>query len=600
MAITTTTITIAPNWTQPQQLQQLEDAFTWLGWHGESTSGLPVGVAFISGGTGGSGTEVFHDIRPISTTGIGTGASFYITRTSGSVNFIVVNRPGYGYTGGEVVTISGSDIGTITNLTAQLVVAGTVTSGNVSYAATVQYANFSPNPGFLTFSTTDRNGVVSGVNTTITIREGDTLSIFNNSSSQQNFNICYIPDVSDGATNLNRTSRVNNNNVGVGQTLTWTPLPGTAGTYFVKSQSYTGTFGTIVVEPADPGTISYTSFGSTAGFYDKSFTLGTNGNRGWGVLKHKIEDNKKYGTTYRLFGFDGSSKNLSYGAYSDWHPGPYYSTTTSGSMGVYRRPAGSPYLDLSFQDILSNDISPHVSSNNFYGGGYNTVLTTSGQELYVGSGNEIFQLDLNVYRSSIDPNFAVFCYKNPTKSSSIIWNNSYGAFFLHNFTTNLWDLDDVFLSGITKILPFGTDTPSLSFETYLFGSGETNTSKRSAEFGYTLGCKSILTTYYSKTFPQYKAPNHPRIYRRSDSQYNSNFNAVIKGIPLATSMVPCPYYLPDDFVLIDFDYSVSAANIQQGDTITISGSEVYTVIMGSYNQTLNSRTRGILFCARTV
>jgi hypothetical protein len=65
-------------------------------------------------------------------------------------------------------------------------------------------------------------------------------------------------------------------------------------------------------------------------------------------------------------------------------------------------------------------------------------------------------------------------------------------------------------------------------------------------------------------------------------------------------MIPCPYYLPDDFVLIDFDYSVSAANIQQGDTITISGSEVYTVIMGSYNQTTNSRTRGILFCARTV
>ena len=39
-------------------------------------------------------------------------------------------------------------------------------------------------------------------------------------------------------------------------------------------------------------------------------------------------------------------------------------------------------------------------------------------------------------------------------------------------------------------------------------------------------------------------------------------------------------------------------NIQQYDTVTISGSEVYTVIDGAYNQT--TRTRGILLCARTV
>ena len=49
--------------------------------------------------------------------------------------------------------------------------------------------------------------------------------------------------------------------------------------------------------------------------------------------------------------------------------------------------------------------------------------------------------------------------------------------------------------------------------------------------------------------------------------------------------------------MIDFDVSTPQANIQQGDTITVSGTEVYTIITGSYNQT--SRTRGILFCART-
>ena len=77
-----------------------------------------------------------------------------------------------------------------------------------------------------------------------------------------------------------------------------------------------------------------------------------------------------------------------------------------------------------------------------------------------------------------------------------------------------------------------------------------------------------------------------------------NHNAVIKGIPLTSQFVPCPFYLPDDFVLIQFDHSAPGQNIQQFDTVTISGSEVYTVINGAYNQT--NRTRGILLCARTV
>ena len=77
----------------------------------------------------------------------------------------------------------------------------------------------------------------------------------------------------------------------------------------------------------------------------------------------------------------------------------------------------------------------------------------------------------------------------------------------------------------------------------------------------------------------------------------TDFNAVIKGIPLQAKWLPMPYFIPDDFVFIDFNYGTPNANIQQGDTVQVSGSEIYTVITGSYNQT--SRTRGIVFCART-
>ena len=79
--------------------------------------------------------------------------------------------------------------------------------------------------------------------------------------------------------------------------------------------------------------------------------------------------------------------------------------------------------------------------------------------------------------------------------------------------------------------------------------------------------------------------------------YSSNYNAVIKGIPLQGTFLPVPYYMPDDFVMIKFDYAAPDQNIQQWDTIEVSGSEIYTVINGVYNQT--TRTRGILFCART-
>ena len=105
----------------------------------------------------------------------------------------------------------------------------------------------------------------------------------------------------------------------------------------------------------------------------------------------------------------------------------------------------------------------------------------------------------------------------------------------------------------------------------------------------------------------------PRLYNR-DATYDdngqtgagstvtvdpaANYNAVIKGIPLNAMMVPSPYNMPEDFALIDFVYDAPSVNIQQGDTITINGTEVWTVIQGCYNQT--TTTRGLLFVGRKV
>ena len=110
-----------------------------------------------------------------------------------------------------------------------------------------------------------------------------------------------------------------------------------------------------------------------------------------------------------------------------------------------------------------------------------------------------------------------------------------------------------------------------------------------------------------------------RQYHRNDTFdkiiYNSvnykvdaaaNFHKPIKGLPISSNMFPCPYYLPDDFVIIQLAVTPGATVVKSGDTITVSGSEVYTVVecSGTTNQTLYDNpgvtvSKWICFCART-
>ena len=471
MAITTTTISKAAGWARTDIIYQLEEAFTWLGWHGSTRTGIVTGISAYSGGgtVGTSGTD-YYDVFPATTTGIGTGASFRVDRSSGSIIGVYVNRPGYGYTDGEYVTLSAADIGGAAN-------------GAVAIGITVKVAG---------------NAIPTG-------------------------------------------------------------------------------------------------YGSTITFYDSDIS----GTYPWGVLRHQIQPNKKFGSTFR--GFKAlSNTQLRFSAGSDFHP---WNTTNNLSLGngLRNRWCGNLQFDVGYVNASS---AIELSNE------------TSGEPNYLGdltiSNSNLYQLDLNVYRSSIDPKFVVFAYKQPTLSSTAITNNTFGAFFIHNFETPLWDLDYLYLGGMTTIEPESSPTtvPRILFRTKL-APIDNYLHKRCAEYGYSSNGNIIekVTYYESSIYPQTSTVDVTFYNRSADTSTggqsglemlspNTYYNAVIKGIPLSVNIAPCPYYLPDDFVLIDFKYNVPSANIQQGDTITISGSEVYTVITGSYNQT--TTTRGILFCARTV
>ena len=125
MAITTTTISLASGYGRTDVIQQLEQGFAYMQWHQATASGIVTGITTYSGGGDiGSATTSYTDVRPESSTGIGTGASFYIDRASdGTIpGFVLVNIPGMGYTAGEVLTIPASGIGGTANGAANMLI----------------------------------------------------------------------------------------------------------------------------------------------------------------------------------------------------------------------------------------------------------------------------------------------------------------------------------------------------------------------------------------------------------------------------------------------------------------------------------------------
>jgi len=546
MAITTTTVYVAGgaiNWLPSDVIVGIESAFTWLGWHASQVTGIVTGISAVSGGgtitgsvytnenNGNSQSFYYSDVPQSSSSGIGTGASFSIRRYSGGAfpgngnNEIYVNRPGYGYTTGEVIQISAANIGGSAN-------------GAIGIAVTV------------------------------------------------------------------RSSAV--------------------------------------------------GYGTTNAFFAKDLGGGISGTP-WGVLKLQHQGGKKYGNTY--YGFQVVNYNSNYPSYSnptgfalkfasgsDFHP---HNTTNTNNLGIgySSRFCGNGLDDGDLALGAWPPSSPSLQLNSNDGNSAVTSRSYKFRSQFASSLN--YPLNINIYRSAIDTNFAVISFAQPGITAAQLSTNSFTTFFIHKYSSTLWDLDNVFLEGITQIVgeTGNASYPAVRFTSWIGGNSYggdyysyQKSAWRAAEAGYMIpdargGKEYQLTSRYTSTTylrgyntsidsSGVASSSNVRIYNRNSSDINqsaklgtainyasdgessqsvtssANYNAVIKGIPLSAVMVPSPYYLPDDFVFIDFSSTTDQQIIQQGDTVTVSGGEVYTVITGSYNQT--TRTRGVLFCARKV
>ena len=378
-------------------------------------------------------------------------------------------------------------------------------------------------------------------------------------------------------------------------------------------------------------------YGSTNQFFDKNLTPSDDSACPWGVLKQDFDTNKRFGVTYRGFKTYNDYQMSLYVGSSFF---PFDTTNTSNLSGRYRDSFRGTYLlDISsnsdnFSNSLDYENDNYAQIGAVYDGTFRYATSNS---------PTTHDLKLNIYRSGLDPTFAVLSFNQPSISGTLN-DSTFSTFIVHNFNSDLWNLDEVFSAGITFIASDDSlnsqngDTAFLGFNTLLVGNNYNPSDNQQATRTAEAGWSQIYDTNHEGTKAQnysiassqtsytrsaattgigYNNPtsNEATIYSRTggfkdlgyiDSSSNlsgnrypiTSYSSVIKGIPINGNLIPCPYYIPDDFVLIDFKLTASGQDLKQGDTITISGSEVYTVITGSYNKF--GETAGILFCARTI
>jgi hypothetical protein len=395
-------------------------------------------------------------------------------------------------------------------------------------------------------------------------------------------------------------------------------IPGSAIGYY--DGDYDLKFGTNVSETASNygdgvASITVTNLGSGSNFYQKS----SSGK--FAILKLINDASKKYGTTY--FGFAPATDNdyqLVIQSGSGW---AFMNRNATGAGAT-----GTGTYDFGyFTGKQGLDYGPDNYLPTVRYSGYNTwrhinIATTSTPTAY--------PMSIRVYRAQApqDPNFAIIQFTQ-TINGVIV---PHGTITIHKgsgYGTNIWDLDNVFLGSFTQYytgnreISVESGTAGVYYSYYSsYGSGQepaTNWSKaRDAFYGYMRNDSSfyLSTSTYECNIDTNNSSNNNMIYYRNSTfdQYQgnsvdsaANYYRPIKGIPIADKLIPCPYYMPDDFALLQVATTPGLTQFRPGDTVTVSPSEVYEVVLAGYqtqqnglDNVNNNSTIGMLLLARTV
>ena len=370
--------------------------------------------------------------------------------------------------------------------------------------------------------------------------------------------------------------------------------------------------------------IKVSTIGAGANLYQKS-------NHGaFAIAKVEHDANKNFGTTYYGFGLAPNDSNGNPDARmvvtsgSGWryinHEG-IHSTSTSENTSDFGRYVGKKGLDYqSGMQEVSRDKDE----------------TTNRTVLRYGNSNSPsgYPLKIIVYRDNLDTDFAMiqFCQVQNSKleqyaTFSISRGNQHGS--------GIYDLDYVFQDTILALSSY----PSRGIRFYyyntcyqsrLYGTVEPATQysvARAASYGYmrqtadgantsyrmftdyenNIGTWSTFGASYSiPVVTYYRNSNYDKHDGNSVSS-SANYYKPMKGIPVCNNIMPVPYYLPDDFVLLQVTTTPDQVDFKPGDTVIITaGVEEYEIIYASYeiqqtglDGTASGSTIGMLFMART-
>lgn len=371
--------------------------------------------------------------------------------------------------------------------------------------------------------------------------------------------------------------------------------------------------------------IKVSTLGAGANLYQKS-------NHGaFAIAKVEHDANKNFGTTYYSFGLAPNDSNGNPDARmvvlsgSGWryinHEG-VHSTSTSENTLDFGRFVGKPGLDCQEnRQYLSRDVS---NTTNY------TVLRYGNSNSPSG-----YPLKIIIYRDNADTDFAMiqFCQVQNSKleqyaTFSISRGNQHGS--------GIYDLDYVYQDTILYLSSFPSRAIRFYYAptTYNYTQQSTtgggvvepanlNSVARAASYGYmrqtTIGANSTYkmytdydnnigtwNTYGNDVVTYYRNSNYDKHDGNSVSS-SANYYKPMKGIPVSNSIMPVPYYLPDDFVLLQVATTPDDVDFKPGDTVTITaGVEEYEIIYASYqiqqtglDGTSDGSTIGMLFMART-
>lgn len=374
--------------------------------------------------------------------------------------------------------------------------------------------------------------------------------------------------------------------------------------------------------------IRVSDVGGGTTFYQK--LGGVNGNSA--ILKLVNDQAKTYGTTYWGFLVDDNNYDLHIKSGTEWNYRNW--DPESGTYSRRGRYGGVVGLDLSAahsDGVFDNETNYDVWSIRF--------ATTSTPTAYP------LKVVTHAANSPQDTNFVLVSFVQTINSVDVV----YDSFFLHKGTilgSGIWDLDYVWQGCFTKItkgsgldgIELNTFPPTRYYQSQEGDSTNPHSLKREAFYGYyregsdinynsgfnmklennifvenNLYSSRSVVGYYrnstydkaSNTYANSTNDNKNDVVSTHSVASEANFYKPFKGIPLSNNLMPCPYYLPDDFVAIQFAVNPGATAFNYGDTITVNGSEIYEIIQVDYTTNVTSldgvtgnTSQGIAFCAR--